>query len=303
MFKNDKRKYQEYKIARKYTDLHSHSTYSDGELEPIDLLNRAIEKRVKYFSITDHDDLGGIKDIRENHMDIVNRSGIELINGVELSAQVSKGIMHILGYNFDIYNKELNDKLIELKTNSYYSMVSYLNGLRDDYGIKFDSSDIRDLFNIKGNIGRPHLAHLLIKYKYVDSVEDAFQKYLIDVYEKARSFNKKPSYEECISLIKGAGGLAVLAHPLSLKQDKIELLKTVRDMVDCGLDGIEVFHSSHSLDNMSDYMDIVKRYKLLYTAGSDFHGEHVKPGIELGTGKDDNLRIDSVTLVRKISKL
>lgn len=295
----DKGKYSDYKRTKRYVDMHSHSTYSDGELEPVDLLNRAIEKRIATFSITDHDELGGIKDIRKNHMDIVNKSGIDLIDGIELSAQVSKGIMHILGYYIDINNKELNDKLIELKNNSYYSMISYLYDLRNNYNIRFSDEDIKALFNIKGNLGRPHVADLLIKYGYASSVQEAFDKYLIDVYDRNRSFNIKPSYEECISLIKKAKGYAVLAHPKSLKLDKLELMKLVRDMVSCGLDGLEVFHSSHSLNDMSDFMEIVCANKLAYTIGSDFHGEHVKPGIELASGRDNNLNMNHATLVRK----
>ena len=302
MWIHDRRKYDDYKRYRKNIDLHSHSTYSDGELEPVDLLNRAIKKNIKTFAITDHDNLGGIKDIRENHMDIVRDSGIELINGIELSAQVSKGIMHILGYDIDIYNKELNDKLIELKNNSIYSVISYLNDLKNSYGIRFSTEDINELLNAKGNIGRPQIARLLIKYGYASDVKDAFNKYLLEMYERVRSLNIKPSYEECISLIKNADGYAILAHPVSLKLEKVELLKTVRDMITCGLDGLEVYHSDHTLQNMSDFMDIVIENKLLYTVGSDFHGEHVKPDIELGTGRNNNLNLSYSTLVKKISK-
>ncbi len=297
-----KKRFDEYKKNKKIIDLHSHTCYSDGELEPIDLLNLAIDKRISMLAITDHDTLGGIKDARENHSDFIKESGIELINGIELSAQVPKGIMHILGYGIDIYNEELNNKIVELKNNSIYSMICYLNDLKNRYGIRFRTEDIQELFNIKGNLGRPHLAKLLIKYNYANSVQDAFDKYLLDVYENVRDLNKKPSYEECISLIKNAGGYAVLAHPYSLKQDNIELLKTIRDMIKCGLDGIEVYHSNHSLSQMNDYMQIALDNNLLYSVGSDFHGKGVKPDIELGSGKNNNLNINYVTLSKKISK-
>ena len=296
------KRFNEYKKTKRFIDLHTHTCYSDGELEPIELLNLAVDKKVSTLSICDHDTLDGIKDARENHSDFIKESGIELINGIELSAQVSKGIMHILGYDIDIYNKDLNDKIIELKNNSMYSMISYLNELKNNYGIRFRTEDIQELFNIKGNLGRPHLARLLVKYKYAVNIQDAFDKYLIQVYENVRDLNEKPSYEECISLIKNAGGYAVLAHPYSLRQSKIELLKTIKDMVSCGLDGIEVYHSNHSLDQMNYYMQMVQDYNLLYTAGSDFHGKRVKPDIELGSGKDNNLNIRYVSLVKKISK-
>ena len=287
----------------KIIDLHSHSVYSDGELTPIELLNLAKENNIGIYAITDHDVLGGIKDLRENHQKEINESGIKIINGIELTAKVDKGIMHILGYNIDIYNKELNDKLEELNTNSIYSIISYLNDLRINYNISFKQQDIAELFNKIGNIGRPHIAKLLIKYGYVNSVKEAFDKYLIDVYNRQRKNNKKISSKECIELIKNAGGFAILAHPYSLELSDEELLENIKELISYGLDRIEVYHSNNSEENRKYYMQIVKDNNLLYSAGSDFHGIHVKPDIELGHGINNNLNIKDVSLIKKISKL
>ena len=287
----------------KIIDLHSHSVYSDGELTPIELLNLAKENNIGIYAITDHDVLGGIKDLRENHQEEINESGIKIINGIELTAKVDKGIMHILGYNIDIYNKELNDKLEELNTNSIYSIISYLYDLRINYNISFKQQDIDELFNKIGNIGRPHIAKLLIKYGYVNSVKEAFDKYLVDVYNRQRKNNKKISSKECIELIKNAGGFAILAHPYSLELSDEELLEKIKELISYGLDGIEVYHSNNSEENRKYYMQIVKDNNLLYSAGSDFHGIHVKPDIELGHGINNNLNIKDVSLIKKISKL
>ena len=105
-----------YKENEKLIDLHAHTTYSDGELTPSELIRSAIEKNIGVLAITDHDTINGIKQINKNDSFIVD-SGIKIINGIELSAKVPKGRMHILGYGIDINNKKLND---ESECNFYF---------------------------------------------------------------------------------------------------------------------------------------------------------------------------------------
>lgn len=295
-----KERFDRYKRSEKIIDLHSHSVYSDGEKTPNELLNLAIDKNIGVYAITDHDNLDGIKFLRENYSDLISESGIKVVNGIELSAQVDKGTMHILGYDFDIYNKELNDRLKELKNNSMYSMISYFNDLKNTYGIRFSNEEILEILNSKGNIGRPHLAKLLIKHGYVKSVQEAFDLYLHDMYERVRKLNKKITYEECIELIKNAGGYAILAHPYQLKQTNEELEETIKNMISCGLDGIELYHSNHTKEQIKFYKQLIEKYNLLYSVGSDYHGPHVKPSIELGSGINGNLNKKEATLLRKI---
>lgn len=279
----------------KLIDMHTHTNYSDGELSPEELINLAIKRNIGTMAITDHDTIEGIK-----HIDKSKYNNIKIINGIELSAKVPKGRMHILGYNIDLNNKELNDKMSELKDNSINSVLSLYEQLKKDYDIRFAYSDIKELVNANHNLGRPDLAKLLVKYRYVDNVNDAFEKYLNNSYSKIRGNNKGLQYQECIKLIKDSGGIPVLAHPKTLELNNKEFLMLLKNMLKEGLEGIEVYHSIHSKEEMDYYLKIANEYNLLISGGSDYHGKLVKPDIELGTGKSNNLNIKKLTLLNKI---
>lgn len=280
-----------------YVDMHMHSIYSDGELTPNELIKKAYENNIGIISITDHDTLLGLKNITH---DFDEACYVKVIPGIELSAKVQKGRMHILGYDFDIDDKSLNDKMKEIRNNSMYSVIALINQLKIDYDIMFDSKDIKELFSLKGNIGRPNVAKLLVKEGYVKSVQESFDKYLISAYKKTRTLNRGLSYEECIKLIKDAGGISVLAHPNQLKMDNEELEETIKNMIDCGLDGIEVYHSGHTKEETKRYLELSKKYNLLVSAGSDYHGKMVKPDVEIGVTSSG--KIKKLSLLDKIKK-
>ena len=290
-----------YLESEKVIDLHSHTNYSDGELSPMDLIRHAIECRIKTLAITDHDTLNGIKSINRSDKLIVD-SGIKIIDGIELTAQPIKGTMHILGYNIDKDNKELNEIMTKLKNSSTNRTLSIMEQIKRDYGIIFSHEDIKELINSNHNLGRPDLAKLCIKYGYAESVQDAFNKYLIDAYNKTLTANKRLSYEECIRLITNANGVPVLAHPKTLELTEEELTILIEQMVECGLKGIEAYHSSHTKEEMQMYLNIAKKYNLLVSVGSDYHGPNVKPNVHLGSGVNDNLNIKEVSLLKHLSK-
>lgn len=208
--------------------------------------------------------------------------------------------MHILGYGIDINNKEINDKITELKNNSIYSTMALMTQLKKDYGIVFTMEDIQSLLTANHNIGRPDLARLCMKYGYVNTVQDAFDKYLIDANRKTKQTNKGIPYEECIELIKNAGGISVLAHPKTLNKTDKELLTLIKEMIKEGLQGIEVYHSSHTQEEMTKYLKIATELNLLVSGGSDYHGPIVKPDIEIGTGKNNNLKIKKLTILDRL---
>mgnify|MGYP003294126839 CR=1 FL=1 len=284
----------------KIMDLHTHTDFSDGDLSPYELIRLAINNGIGTLGITDHDTLEGVKRIDRTD-DLIKNSGIQIINGIELSAKVSKGRMHILGYDIDINNTNLNKKMSELKDNSINSVLSIMEQIKRDYGIIFRYNDIRDLVNANHNLGRPDLAKLCIKYGYATSVQDAFDKYLIAAHNKVRGTNKGIPYEECIELITKSNGVPVLAHPKSLELSEKEFLVVLKDMINLGLKGIEVYHSSHTEEEMQYYLEIANKYDLLISGGSDYHGTTVKPDIELGTGKNNNIKIKSLSLVKYIN--
>lgn len=285
----------------KLIDMHTHTNYSDGELSPNELIELAINKNIGILAITDHDTIEGIKKVNRNE-NIIVQSGIEIINGIELTAKVNKGRMHILGYGIDLNNETLNKKMIDLKDNSINSILSIMEQIKKDYGIRFGYEDIKALVNANHNLGRPDLAKLCIKYGYASTVNEAFEKYLIEAHNKTRKNNKGIQYQECLELITNSDGIPVLAHPKSLELREKEFLILLKDMINYGLKGIEVYHSSHTKEEMNYYLQIANKYNLLISGGSDFHGKNVKPDIEIGTGKNNNIRIKKLSLLDKLTK-
>lgn len=291
-----------YRKSDKVMDMHTHTSYSDGDLNPSQLIRLAVEKKISILGITDHDTLDGVKTINR-HDSLIQDSGIEIINGIELSVFTEKGRMHMLGYDIDINNDSLNKKMIELKDNSINSVLSLIEQLKRDYGIYFGYDDIKELVNATHNLGRVDLAKLCVKYKYATSIQEAFDKYLIDAHNKTRCFNNKLSYEEAISLIIKGGGIPVLAHPKSLEMSKKDFLILLKEMINLGLKGIEVYHSSHTLEEQDEYLKLANKYDLLVSGGSDFHGPMTKPDVKLGTGKNNNIKIKSLSLVDYIKMM
>lgn len=276
-------------------DLHSHSTHSDGTLTPSELLILAKEKGIEYFAITDHDDIEGSKKLIESKHD-----GITVYSGVELNAKVDKGQMHILGYNIDLYNEELNNRLKELKENSKHNIMLYVKQLKEDFNIELPQKDIDEILNREGNIGRPLLALLLIKYGYVSTVAEAFDKYLRD--DKVRNHKMWITKEECINLILNAGGIPVLAHPFTLKLTDEELHEEIKTLVDLGLKGIEIVHSNSNEEQREYYKQLAKEFNLITTGGTDYHGKEVKPNVELGTGIKGNVKLfkETISIIDRI---
>lgn len=280
----------------KLIDMHTHSTYSDGELTPNKLIKKAIDNNIGTIAITDHNSINGLKNINYND-DIIKNSNINIINGVELSAKVDHGQMHILGYDFDINNEYLNNELFKQKENSLQNVLSVMEQIKRDYKIVFGYNDIIELITADHNIGRPELAKLCVKYGFANSVQEAFTKYLNPAKDKVRGTNKRTKYDECIHMIKEANGIPILAHPKSLELSEKDFLITLKNLIQCGLMGIEVYHSSHTKGEMVYYKRIAQEYNLLISGGSDYHGEHVKPDVKIGTGINNNLKIKKLSLI------
>ena len=282
----------------KLIDMHTHTNYSDGELSPNELVKYAISKNIGVLAITDHDTISGIKTV-DKSADFIVESGIKIINGIELTAKVDRGRMHILGYGIDLDHENLNQKMIELRSISINATMNIYEQIKKDYNIVFSDEDIDNLMSANHNIGRPDLAKLCIKYGYVNTVKEAFDKYLVDAYNKTRKVRKGLEIEECLNLIINSGGIPVLAHPKTLELDDKELLILIKNMMQLGLQGIEVYHSSHSMSDMDKYLRIANTYNLLVSGGSDYHGKVCKPDIEIGTGKNNNLKIKKLTILDK----
>ncbi|MBF0224794.1 MAG: PHP domain-containing protein [Desulfobacterales bacterium] len=263
-------------------DLHIHSNASDGTLSPSEIIDLAIKLNLGAISITDHDTIEGIKDV----LSIELPNHLKFITGVEISTDPPenfsfKGSFHILGYGINIDNQELNEKLTLLKNARKDRNPQIIKKL-NDLGVDITLEEIKKEEGIDAQIGRPHIAKLIIKKGYAKSINEVFDKYI---------GKGKPAYVdkfriECskvIELINNAGGIAVLAHPILLNIDKDTLAKLVSVMVNMGLKGIEVYYPDHSEDKMIDYKDIADKFGLLITGGTDFHGA-LKPDIKMAYG-------------------
>lgn len=282
---------------KRIDDLHTHSIHSDGSNTPEELIKLAKQHNIKNFALTDHDNIEGSKEI----VKYTNR-GINIYSGVELTIKYKQGRMHLLGYNIDLENENLNRVLKEIKEISIYNVLLYIELLKKDYGIVFPQAEIDTLVTSPGNVGRPQLALLLIKYNYCENVDECFDRYLIPVFEKVRKVKRGISLEEGTTLIHNAGGVTILAHPNSLKHSANEFSSLMPYFISTGVDGLETEHPKLSLPERSFYHDLAIQYDLLESGGTDYHGIEIKPDTMIGTGKKNNIYIpeDSLTLTKKI---
>lgn len=278
-------------MEKKRVDLHTHSIYSDGCNTPQEILEKARKKNITTLAITDHDNIEGSKELIR-----IGTGKIRVYSGVELTIKVKKGRFHLLGYNIDLENEQLNKELKEIKETSIYNTLLYIEKLKQEFGIPIPKEEIDNLLKIKGNIGRPQIAHILIKLGYCSTVKEAFDRYLITVYEKSRRKKKGISAEEGIDLIKNAGGEPIIAHPNSLKLKNQELDQYVKYLKEHGLSGLETIHINESNEERKFYHELAQKYDLLETGGTDFHGITVKPDVELGYGRNHNVEIEENTL-------
>ncbi|MCA9473044.1 MAG: PHP domain-containing protein [Nitrospirales bacterium] len=263
-------------------DLHLHSTYSDGSFSPHQLLSKASHFQVTALSLTDHDTTDGISEAVEaaSHLDI------EIIPGVEVSSSYQGTETHILGYFIDLQNPLFQDRLRQLRQSRKDRIPKIVKKL-NEIGVPLSHEDILSIAG-HGSIGRPHVAQALVKKHYVSSIEEAFSQYL---KEGAKGYipRQLPDAQEAIHWIRSAGGVPSLAHPGWVRHSIQELKTVCLTLKKYGLQGIEVFHSSHTSRQISEYQTLANRLDLLVTGGSDFHGKP-RPEIEVGIGKG-NLNI------------
>jgi len=260
-------------------DLHIHTTASDGTMSPAGIVRYAKEKGLRVIAITDHDTIEGLPEgIQEG-----NKVGLEVIPGVELSADTPTGTMHLLGYYIDPACSELADKLRVLQQARMERNLKIVERLRA-LGIPLELSEVKAAPEY-GQIGRPHFAYTMVHKGYAQNIQDAFDRYL----GKGRpayveKFRFAP--EEAMHFIRKAGGITVLAHPFTLKQpEPVDFEALIRELKEKGLDGIEVYYPEHSDGQRKLYRDVAQKYGLVISGGSDFHGL-TKDAVDLGEGYD-----------------
>lgn len=256
-------------------DLHIHTTASDGQYSPTEIILKAKERMCTIVSITDHDTISGISEGRE----CARQQNINFIPGIEISTQEKEEI-HILGYGINENNQELVENCKEFakeRKNRAKSMCEFM----ERRNILIDMEKIYEIANGE-IIARPHFAKYLQMYGYVSERKEAFDKYLDTTEFHFEVTRKKPSPQQAIELIHNAGGQAFLAHPGFIKKTAEELESFIYELKKNGLDGIECFYSKHSQKQTEYFYKLAEKYDLFISIGSDFHGESVKPDISLG---------------------
>lgn len=259
-----------------FVDLHCHSTASDGRLAPAEVVRLASESGLTGLSLTDHDTVAGIAEASDE----AERVGIDFISGIEISAKFpAPGTLHILGYGVNPDSaalRSLTDRLIADRDTRNPRIIQRLNAMNVHVSMDEWQAEAGD-----GVVGRPHLAAILVRKGYASSVKNAFEKF---IGHGAPAYVEKDrlSPRSALQAIRDSAGLAVLAHPSQLRVgNDAELERVVKDLVDLGLVGIEVLHSDHDERWIERCEQLARRFGLLRSGGSDFHGSN-KPGISLG---------------------
>jgi len=261
----------------KFCDLHTHTTASDGSDSPAEVIQLAVNSGLAAIAITDHDTVAGFPEALEAS----EKLGIELLPGVELSVQISHGTLHVLAYLFDPGSPELNEVLKEVQSARATRNPLILELLKN-LGRPISWNELEEMSK-GGQIGRPHIARAMVNRGYVKSTNEAFVRYL---KKGAPAYVPKSilSPEKAINTIHKAGGLAVLAHPVSLEfGTPAHLDELVSEWTEQGLDGIECYYSMHNKELTNLSLSLCKKYDLISTGGSDYHGK-AKPKIMVGRG-------------------
>lgn len=260
----------------KQIDLHVHSNKSDGTYAPTKLVDYALQKGLSAFALTDHDTTSGLTEA----LTYAEDKPIEVIPGIEFSSEHEGKDIHVVGlyikYDAPAFQAKLKS-FVDSRINRNIKMCRNLQ--EADIDITYDKLCAE---NPGAVITRAHYATYLMEHKYVASRADAFAKYVGD-HCKYYVPREKITPAEAVELILKAGGIPILAHPPLYHMGNERLDALVGSLKNAGLMGIEALYSSYSNQDERDMLRLAKKYELLLSGGSDFHGDN-KPGLDLGTG-------------------
>lgn len=271
-------------------DLHMHTKASDGLLTPADLVRAVLDAGIQVFSVTDHDTVDGLAEVEAHAL----AARLRCVPGIELCAFWKRVEFHILGYFLDPKGEPLLTFLRttrEARRTRLLAMVSRLWAL----GIAVDVAEVMALAQ-DGNVGRPHLARVLVRQGVVATTDEAFDRYL-GLGKVAYVPRPDVTPEDAIRVIHEAGGVTSLAHPGLTNRDD-----AIPDLVSAGLDGMEAYHPKHSPGVARHYRKMADRLRLLVTGGSDFHGPvGQNPGLGMPCLPEvDFLKLEAAAVSRRV---
>lgn len=258
-------------------DLHVHSNASDGTCTPTELIAEASRAGLSAFALTDHDTTDGIEEART----AAQKTGIELIPGVELSTEYEGCEIHVLGLYIDIHDQTLQQQMADFRHSRDNRNVYMLEKLRAE-GFDITQEALEEKFP-DAVITRAHIARFLLDQGYIPDMKTAFAKYIGD---GCPCYVPRPKVTpmDAVSYILAAGGVPILAHPVMYHMERTMLLRMIHEMKVHGLRGIEAIYSENTPADEQIYKELARSEGLLISGGSDFHGTN-KPDLYLGTGR------------------
>jgi predicted metal-dependent phosphoesterase TrpH len=257
-------------------DLHIHSTFSDGSVTPEGIVELAAQAGVKTIALTDHDGMGGIA----RFVGACRTAGIRGLPGIEISVDCKSGTMHMLGYFPTEQDSRMESALIRIRqgrADRNQVILAKLN--HQGFAITWE-----DVIRFAGEdvVGRPHFACALIEKGYFKKKDDVFDR-LLGKGQPAYVDRFRLSAAESIAMIRGMGGVAVLAHPFTLGRHRKGLRALLADLAAKGLQGLEVYYPEYDASQTRNLLALAREFNLLVTGGSDFHGA-LNPNFRLGVG-------------------
>lgn len=251
-------------------DLHIHTTASDGSLTPAQLVSRAGRLALKVIAITDHDSTSGVLEAQTAGQ----TAGVEVIAGVEINTDVPHAEVHVLGYFVNPDYAELKEQLAHIREGRV-GRARKMAAVLTEMGAPVRFERILEIAG-EGSVGRPHVAQALVEAGHAHGYQDAFERY-IGRNSPAYVERAKFSPVEACALIRRAGGLPVMAHPVFFDKygaikSAVNLDEMLPQMIDAGLVGLEAYYPNYDAITTEHLMGIARRYGLLVTGGTDYHG-------------------------------
>lgn len=253
-------------------DLHIHTTASDGSLTPAEVVRLSLEQGLAAIALTDHDTVEGLVEAWA----AAKGTGLEVVPGVEISSDWPVGDFHILGLDVDPRDGPFNERLQSMKAARLQRARKMLNRLAA-LGMPLEWDEVARFCNGNCTVGRLHIARAMVHRGYASDVHEAFQRY-IGRDGPAYVPRLRMTPVEVIGVIRRAGGVAVLAHPVA--SGVAEHIPTLASL---GLQGVEVWYPAHSPEDVRSLLRLARQYRLLVTGGSDFHGFGLDTGAPLGS--------------------
>lgn len=253
-------------------DLHVHSSASDGRYSPAEIVQKAVDSGLKVIALTDHDTVDGIKPALSAARAFPD---LMVIPGVEISTDITKGEVHVLGYFIEYTNQSFRTSLEKMR-NSRLERARKMVEKLIELGCKIEWERVREIAG-EGSIGRPHIAQALLEKGYIGDFKEAFSKYIghdCPAYVK----REKLTPVQAVQLILSVNGLPVLAHPLTIAEPEA----VVRELKVNGLVGIETYYGDYSVNEIDSLLSLARKYNLIPAGGTDYHGVDDKSELMLG---------------------